>query len=130
MMSSKFQTKPFKALQEKWYKKLKDEGFKDVEQDENHLKEWDSHAFVSRYSSKLFASKQTYFELAGQFVYTYKFKTPREKLIWELHAEGKTITQISTELKRRRYKTYNRSGVHIIIQSIAKVMLKQYDSEN
>jgi hypothetical protein len=123
---SKFQTEDFKKLKEKWYSKLKSSGFNDIEQDENHLKEWDSFAFTSRYNKHLFNSKETYYRYASQFLHDYNFPDKRQQVIWELHSSGKTITQISQELKKRRFKSHNRSGVHVTIQALAKEMLKNY----
>lgn len=126
---SKFQTKEFKQLQEKWYKKLKSSGYEDIEQDENNLKEWDSYAFKSRYNKHLFSSKEAYYQLAGQFLHTYEFMCARDKLIWELHSEGHSITQISEKLRKKHYKRYYRTGIHVIIQGLTKEMLRQYRNE-
>lgn len=129
-MSPKFQTKEFNRLKEKWYKKLEDSGYRDIEQDENHLKEWDSYAFKSRYNKHLYASKETYFQLAGQFLHTFEFESKRHKVIWELHSNGMSITQIANALKSKRFKSPNRTSVHTVVQALSKEMLRIYGNEN
>lgn len=123
-MSNPFKTKKFEDLKDKWYKKLEKSGFKDIEQDEDNLKEWESFAFCGRYQKSLFQSKEAYFQMAGQFLHTYKFKNERDRFIWECHADGKTITQIAEALKKRRFKIHNRTGAHLDVLRLSKEMLK------
>ena len=127
-MSLQYKTQKFKTLQEKWYKKLKDTGFNDIESDENTLKRWEGHAFVkSRYQVATFESKQKYFALAGQFLNECKFETRKHKIIWEMHCDGKSTREIEKELKRRKIVNPSRDVVNKIVRKIAKEMLQKYD---
>ena len=72
-MSPKFKTKEFKDLKDKWYAKLAVEKFNDIEQDEHHLKQWVGSQFTYRMDPHQFDTNQKYFQLAGQFLHSYKF---------------------------------------------------------
>lgn len=114
--------KDLKSLQAEWYAKLKDEGFDDIEQDEEHLKAWHSHMFKAQYSTEAFTAKESYYRAAGKFLHDYRFRTLLERAIWELHANGTTIMAITDSLKGLGYKTYRRH-VHETIQRLSKIML-------
>lgn len=129
-MSSKFQTKEFKDLQDKWYTKLSKSGFNDVEDGDDRLKEWDSFNFSGRYDQNSFHSTEQYFILAGQFLHSYKFETKRDRLIWKLHSEGRTLTNIADVLKARNFPKHSRSLVFRIMKRLAVEMLRQYDADD
>lgn len=100
-----------KALQKKWYKKLKDKGFNDIEYPLNprqELKEYHDSFFKKRYSPEMFVQKQRYYELASQLVYTLKFNSERDKKIWAMHAVG---TDYATIAKKHKvsYNTVERT---------------------
>src|ERR1035437_3122878 len=127
-MSIQFKTPQFKKLQEKWYKKLADSGFVDAESDEDHLKRWEGHAFAkSRYQIATFESKQKYFALAGQFLNEKKFETKKDRMIWEMHSEGKSTRDISIVLKKKKIPSPSKDTVNIVIRKLAKEMLQKYD---
>lgn len=124
-MSNKFQTKEFKDLKDKWYKKLEKSGFVDLEQNEDQLKQWEAGAFGNRYSVETFSSNQKYFELAGQFFFDNKFVSKLEKKVWELHSKGITLYAIADKVK-----VIKKSKVHMIIQKLSKEMLTKYGSND
>lgn len=129
-MSPKYRTKEFQDLKAKWYRKLVKIGFKDVEQDEDHMKQWDSHVFVSRHSAGLYNSKEKYYQLAGQFFYDNKFRSKKEKFVWELHSIGYTVRAIAAEMKSKNYKICSRPSVHTLIVKLEKEMLEKYANED
>lgn len=116
-------SKDLKKLQKLWYDKLKKEGFDDIEQDENYLKRWDSHWFNSQYSPEYFQNKAEYYRAAGKFLYEHQFKSELERQIWAKHAEGLTIRDIVTVLRKARFKLYRRM-VHETIQRLTKTMIE------
>jgi hypothetical protein len=127
-MSTQYKTPQFKKLQEKWYKKLKDEGFNDIEKGEDTLMVCNSTAFrKSRYPIESYNAKVRYFALAGQFLNDNKFETRKDKIVWELHTNGKSTREIETELKRRKILNPSRDMTNKIIRRLAKEMLKKYD---
>ncbi len=103
---------PDKKLIDKWYAKLKAEGFNDIERmdvegSQGTLKVW-SHTQFSKYATRPeeFRAKQEYYVLAGRFLYDHKFADEKEKLIWELHSKGLGCIAIETAMKKRRFKVY------------------------
>jgi hypothetical protein len=119
----------FKKLKERWYKKLSDAGFEDVEYDENHLREYDS-SITRRYDVHQIGPKAEYYRLAGQFFYDHKFDTARDKSIWDLHSQGLSVTAIAHKLKHKGYKAVTKTPVHVTVQKLAKEMLKKYGSDD
>jgi len=113
-----------KTLQARWYKKLKDSGFKDIEDDVGRLKTWSGHAInlnfneplapTRVYSSKVWkVSQAEYYRLAAQFLYNNEFPSdhfyPSEwyEYIWSLHVEGLTGVDIGKRLgMSKRAVTY------------------------
>lgn len=125
----------FLALQAKWYGKLKKSGFKDAEQDEDHLKVWSSRLFNGTVNGQQFTQKRSYYEsredyyrLAGWFLNEYPFKTPKDKLIWQLHSEGISIRNIILILKKKHFKVHVRM-VHPLLKELTKTMIDQYTKE-
>lgn len=126
----------FKKLQAKWYKKLEKDGFEDIEQDEDNLKQWASTYFISRYTNFVgksgkkdkaydatwFTSQIEYYQMAGRFLHEHTFQSPAEKLIWQLHSEGVPNTGIYKELIRRGRKMYQ-DGVNKIVNTLKKQMV-------
>lgn len=115
------QDKKFKALQNKWYSKLKDSGFNDIERDGDQLKTDPMQNVTTFYNQDCFEAKQTYYRMVGEFLHNYKFEDIKERLIWELHSEGVSIRDSVIELKKRGYKAYKRQ-VHETIQKLVKEM--------
>lgn len=124
-MSSPFRTKEFFKLKSKWDKKLVKSGFKDIEQDEEHLKLWSSHFFKVNYNKTQFEAKEDYYRLASQFLYEHLFKNELELKIWKFHSEGTSIRDISALLRKKGTKVH-RNGVHTIVKSLCKAMLQKY----
>jgi hypothetical protein len=110
--------KEFQKLQKKWYKKLADKGFKDIENSDipgHPLIHWDSFHFQQMWTPQSFLEKQRYFELAGQMLHDFKFKRKIDKEIWKMHCEGKPAKEISEAVELhtntinriiRRYASY------------------------
>ena len=119
-MSNPFQTKEFKALHDKWNKKLEKEGLKEI--DNTGI----SHAdyFRLNYNNIDASSKAEYYRNAGYFLYEHKFKTELERKIWELHAEGVSIRDIVNVLKKQRFKVYKRL-IHETLRPMVEKLLKK-----
>lgn len=99
----------------KWYKKLRAEGFVDIEAPiHQHTK--DKHStwyFSQQYHPDTFTARQRYYELASQLVYDYPFSSKFEKDVWTLHAEGLSFDKIAKKLKS------NHSEVNRIVGRIS-----------
>jgi hypothetical protein len=123
-MSSPFDTDAFKKLQAAWYKKLAKEDFPEAEQPDGNLKEWTSTLAKARYRPVYWEAKEEYYRLAGQFLYEHPFKSKLEECIWELHAEGISVTNITSILKTKRYKI-TREKVSKLLKALVETMKKQ-----
>lgn len=122
--------KDFKKLQREWDAKLKASGFEDIEQrHDGNLKTWASaRVFKEKRNGEYYENKAVYYQsveeyyrLAGQFLHTYKFDSDKERLIWEKHADGMSMNEITAYMKKRRFKVY-RCLVQNVIQKLAKEM--------
>jgi transposase-like protein len=114
----------------KWYKKLENSGFVDIEQDEDNLKKWSSvfTAEVGKHSLELWKIKAEYFQMATNFLEEYKFDNNVEKVIWEYHANGLSIREIADLLKKARVKSVGvkKSNVSLIIKRLKNSMYAMY----
>jgi hypothetical protein len=90
-------SKEFKALQNKWYRKLNKAGFEDIESRNGMLKDYHSKRFAGQDAST-FTEKERYYQLASQLVHTYPFPDTTSKTMWRLHAKGESIEYISNAL--------------------------------
>lgn len=135
----KIKSKEFNDLKAKWYKKLSDKGFNDIEHDEDNLKNLSTNRFMrGRVGNKnrdkmgggdyvnhevSYQAVETYYQLAGQFLHEHKFDTVRERKIWEMHANGEPATLIATKVRTGKFKA-NKDSVAKTIRTLADVMLK------
>lgn len=110
----------FQKLQAKWYKKLKDKGFEDIEQDEARLKKWSETFFtrgdLSQSNVTIVTAKLDYYHMCRHFLNEYKFKNKTEKIMFEMHTEGLGVRVIAKKLK-----TYPQK-VQTIVHGLVKVM--------
>lgn len=125
----KTNSKEFKDLQAKWYKKLKDSGFEDCEQDPDNLKFWSAQFFKSRYNDILSPAKAQYYRLAGHFLHSYPFADENEKICWSLHSNGVSMREITDHFKELGNKTYYLSRVQKVINRLAKLMIEHSNEE-
>lgn len=127
-MSSKPRKQHIKTLEEqktKWYARLKRDGFKDIEDSEGRLDQYASSALTHNYRDPIiFEAKERYYQLAGQFLHTYKFNSRLEKFMWEQHCSGVSILNIVKEIRHRGLSTY-RDEVHKTLQRLTKKMLER-----
>lgn len=118
-MKKKNPTKPnLQQLIKEWDKKLKDSGFKDIENRKTGLLQhnggdviFDAFTFEDPveshhlgYSSLTWKESQAeYYRLASSYVFEKQFKTDRHQRIWELHADGMSAQEIANTLKFQAY---------------------------
>lgn len=114
-----------KKLQTSWYKKLENEGFEDIEQDEDNLKLWSIEFFRTRYNKSLYEAKEEYYRLAGSFLYEYSFKDATDKFIWKLHAQAISTRDIEEKLKATPHKHIKKDAINDIVRKLAKEMIKK-----
>jgi hypothetical protein len=110
----------YKKLQAKWYKKLADEGFQDIESPNSPkemLKQWDSFYFQARYAPQDFEDKQKYYEMAREFLHVHKFESRMEKQVWEMYSEGVPYQEIGDHIGHSKFL------VHKIVNKLKGIML-------
>lgn len=110
-----FKTKQFLELQKKWYAKLKDSGFKDIEQGDKLLRH-DGDWFHKHIVTLKYRSTQEFYTQCEQYLSKFKSKGKQHKRIWQLFSEGKTLDEIAERVE------YKRSQIHNIITQYIKVM--------
>lgn len=108
-----------------WYKKLKDEGFEDIERDPDTLKCYDSSHFLETKTKRRRDRVEPYYKLADLFLSEHKFDTEIERVIWEYHSNGLSVRKITDTLKRVKVKT-NYTTVWIIVNRLKHHMFKNY----
>ena len=124
-------SKAFKNLQAKWYRKLEDDGFEDIEATEEELLAYDNNRFKdpSKYSGfndfipEQYEEKRKYFEQAQKLLAEDPFLDEIEKRIWSLHSDGKPIRSIVLVLRSEGIDR-NKNQVNQIINELQGLMFK------
>ncbi len=133
--------KPTKQLLKTWYAKLKKDGFKDIEQDEDNLKVW-SNVFIRpdanvknrndynarpksvRQKKDEFEAKRDYYYYAEHFLTNHKFQSERERIIWEYHVHGVSARNTSKLLEKVKINI-SKSAVNDVVKKLQIIMKDQ-----
>ncbi len=92
-----------KRLRNKWYQKLKNQGFEDIEDVDSPremLKCWHSRYFLLRYSPAIISETQEYYQMAQDFYDVFQFKDHTEKEIWLYHIDGHSAYEIARRIEK------------------------------
>ncbi len=111
-----FKTSKFKALKDKWYKKLEKSGFEDIEDnkyEEPKLKAYHYLRFKVVEPS-VHAARAKYYENCRGVLANHRFQSPLYRRIWELHTEGLSLREIESEIKQY----YKKDTINAIIRKI------------
>lgn len=111
---------------ELWYSKLKKTGFKDIEQDEYHLKFWDTGR-LNRKDPNMINSTQSYYTMAEHFLNDHTFDNNSDRIIWEYHANGISARNITKTLNKVRKVKTNRTTVLQILKKLRDKMKLLYN---
>lgn len=114
----------FKQLQRKWYNKLKDSGFEDIEDTNSPkelLKSWHDIYFHKRHTFVSFRALQIYYQNCRSFLNTHPFQSHTERMIWQMHTDGYALRQISIQMKALAYKA-NKDTIGKIINRLKAEM--------
>lgn len=108
-----YETTEFKDLNKKWHDKLEDRGFYDFEEFDSPMQLMKTHEnerFRIKFTGDEFIARQRYYELAGQLLHDYHFRTQRDEKIWRLHCEGNSEKLIAETVKQplNKVKTFIR----------------------
>ncbi len=108
-----------------WYKKLKDEGFKDIEDPTGPRNGGRGAPRVDNLNEVQQDAIREYYSMARQFFTEYKFKDKVDKLIWEQYSEGIAVRQISTILKTKSI-IKAKSSIWQRVKKLEKLMYAKY----
>lgn len=106
----------FRQLRDKWYAKLKEKGFEDIENTKMNspeLKKFDRVVF-KKVSASEYESRTKYYSNCSEILNTYKFKSKLEEKIWALHSEGLSLREIEKEIKGKLKKDWINQTIHTI----------------
>lgn len=120
--------KNLKKIQKEWYAKLKDQGFTDIERDENTLHSY-STVFTRQQNTVHnggWEFKEAYYRMAAHFLNDHEFKTLRERVIWEYHAEGISCRNISKLLKDAKLSSTCYVTIFKVMKRLRQEMLCLY----
>lgn len=120
----------FKKLKAVWDKKLAKSGFNDIEQEDENLKTWTTGILKKRTSIEAYKAKETYFQLAGQFLYSHKFDSKEDMLIWKYHSDGLSSREIVKELKKSNKIKIYRMYVSQLIIKLRNQMLSEIGQDD
>jgi predicted transcriptional regulator len=105
--------KSLKNLKKKWYKKLKDAGFVDIEDADGNLRSSASR-FSYLYSPAEFREIEMYYQVAQALLHTEYLPVGRDREIWRLHADGLTVREIA------RLMSVDKDTVNRVINDIKR----------
>lgn len=117
-------TREFLALQKKWYAKLRDKGFRDIEVMDRDGS-MDSPMLLDTASSiaaNFDESREEYYRLARAFVFEADFQSAIARHIWTLHADGVTYRAIVKSLPKNGFHPYELFYVQGIVRRIRDEM--------
>lgn len=113
-----------------WYKKLKDDGFEDIEDVERDtLKTWAlrTTAELLRVNSKIvIEAKEEYYSMCRHFLADHEFKNKKERIIWEYHTEGISTRDIAKLLEKAGIAKTSRTPVYNTIKRLENIMKDLY----
>ena len=122
-------SKELKRLQKEWYKKLKDDGFEDIEyMDKNQdPQEWlkGNSKFSPMYDDQMavieaevdHSCTEDYFRAAADLLFEGIFDTEEDRYVWEMHSNGATLRGIAKEIgcsHPRILRIVNKYRKHIV----------------
>lgn len=113
-------------LQRLWYKRLKAEGFADIESMDadgsmdSPMMSRTASGLAYRYDE----SVEEYYRLARHFLYQGAFESDIAKHCWELHAEGSSYREIVKSLPQNGFYPYELFWVQGLIRRIRADMYR------
>lgn len=126
--------KAFQRLQKRWYGRLRDTGFKDIEVTKEGFDEPAPNlqgASLRDIADRYTPERETYYRILTNFLTHcpyYEKRRPLKRLVALMYAEGKTYRNIVREVKKRRM-TVSLAGVYWIVKAFERRAL-QWDRTN
>lgn len=118
-----------KKLRAKWYKKLKDTGFEDIETEKGLKRPSASGRMIQTVKDKRelnIRSAENYYRLAGWFLNEHKFECESDQYIWNMHSQGESYRTIEGLLKLKGYYPSSYGVVKQVIHRLREIMYEIY----
>jgi hypothetical protein len=115
----------FSKLKAEWYKKLKLQGFNDIEYEDGSI----ACSVPTGYRNKVVYQQEIvrdYYYMCYHFLHEHQFETQLHKIIWEYHTDGMSIRNIAETLKKAKIKVLNKSQIDRIVRKLVKIMKSRY----
>ena len=92
--------------QKKWYQKLKNSGFVDIESFNATCEPHDVMKFPFNSGGMDIEEEEEYYRVCRGFLHEFNFKNNRERKIWELHSEGTPYKKIARQVRTSYHKVF------------------------
>lgn len=114
----------YERVRDHWYKKLENEGFKDIEHHDGSINIGLPRS-VNWSDEELRQITQDYYCMAYHFLNQYQFEDELERIVWEYHAEGLSVRDIAATLKKVNINT-SKDRVWRIVKRLETAMKELY----
>lgn len=104
-------------LRATWYRKLREGGFRDIEQADGTLRDRNRLQYAANLDPIVRRATAEYFALAARYLAEGLFVCGEDQRVWELHADGLTVREIAKTVGRasswvqRRITRYRRRAL-------------------
>lgn len=106
-----------------WYEKLRQDGFVDIEQDENNLRVWSTEFTKSKFLNN-WREKEEYYYIATTFLNDYSFETELDRVIWEYHTNAISVRNIADTLNKTGIVQTDRNEIQRTITRLRTIMMQ------
>lgn len=113
------ETPEFFKQQSEWYARLKKSGFDDIEKNEPFVR---PQIIDTRKTESM--GGNGYYDFCQSILRDFKFSRPVDRLVFELHADGKSIRFIEDYLKTNSVRKLKKDAIHDIIKRTKETFLK------
>lgn len=127
MSIKKQKPKTYTQLRSFWYKKLSKSGFYDIEGDPHNTPTglgW-SNKFKTPETVRSWEAKREYYSMCGRFLHSHKFKSEKERVIWEYWSNGLSVRNIAKVLSKVNV-TVTRDKVWRTLKPLIEEMKSMY----
>lgn len=121
----------FKQLQKRWYGKLKEKGFEDIEKNEYEFKSVPNSTYKFTQKARMHSNspdygKQEYYLMASHFLNEHKFASKLESAVWAYHSEGLSYRNISRILSAAKVSKKSKDQISFIVKRLRQIMFELY----
>lgn len=122
MAKRKFnETSEFKALEKQWYAKLDASGFDNIEKGETDTV---IRPQIIKTQKSQYDGGNSYYDLCQSILREFRFKKEVHRIIFSLHADGRSEREIIGWLSTSMGLTFSKTGIHTLIKRVKEQYLK------